>query len=401
MGANACKCESTGREPNEHLLFPNEIQVFEQDPYRARVREDNKFLDKNKRMHFNRVLTEQSLERPGAIEREGMRCKTGCDNYEQTPVIREKSVARKQITLDASITPVKGRFNKHVNTKKNAVKEYPLVQAIHDVDLGRDERKVEFQALRKQLDGSYVECNYLKGTLDKFHPGFTLSYVPRECKVTREYFEYYSDAIRYLKLPLIRLWVRDIDSVLKVNVQSSEVKVEALHQFEIVMKPSWDPRRSCIYKNSKPPIKEEKGRNSSFSNLRNPSINSFIKTVDSNLMKRPELLNNLKGIFPCSQERKKYFKVYKVDGVNFSSKSESQLYSKYLSENKARLTRTANLELINVKNPKKWIKGLSSSHTWSNRELEWYLAEQRMLFVARSQNECDRWVVLLNWLLSL
>jgi len=51
-----------------------------------------------------------------------------------------------------------------------------------------------------------------------------------------------------------------------------------------------------------------------------------------------------------------------------------------------------------TRNPCHWILGLGGHTTWTNRELEWYLAEERLLFSCLSEEECDRWVTLLHWL---
>mmetsp|Transcript_6975 Transcript_6975/g.5229 ORF Transcript_6975/g.5229 Transcript_6975/m.5229 type:complete len:105 (-) Transcript_6975:70-384(-) len=55
---------------------------------------------------------------------------------------------------------------------------------------------------------------------------------------------------------------------------------------------------------------------------------------------------------------------------------------------------------IIVRNPSSWIKSLSSNFTWTNRELEWYFAEDRFLFAATNEDDCDRWVCIMNWLLA-
>jgi hypothetical protein len=47
-----------------------------------------------------------------------------------------------------------------------------------------------------------------------------------------------------------------------------------------------------------------------------------------------------------------------------------------------------------------YIKSLSGQNTWSNREIEWYVSEERMLFSCLSEEEADRWVLVLNWLKS-
>eukprot|EP00347_Sterkiella_histriomuscorum_P001040 403373572 len=64
------------------------------------------------------------------------------------------------------------------------------------------------------------------------------------------------------------------------------------------------------------------------------------------------------------------------------------------------LSKPIEIEELIVRNPSSWIKSLSSNFTWTNRELEWYFAEDRFLFAAKDEEECDRWVCILNWLIS-
>ena len=64
------------------------------------------------------------------------------------------------------------------------------------------------------------------------------------------------------------------------------------------------------------------------------------------------------------------------------------------------LAKPLSSEEIFVRNPSSWIKSLSSNFTWTNRELEWYFAEDRFLFAAANEDECDKWVCIMNWLLA-
>jgi hypothetical protein len=57
-------------------------------------------------------------------------------------------------------------------------------------------------------------------------------------------------------------------------------------------------------------------------------------------------------------------------------------------------------ESLETRNPAGWIKNLKGTNTWSNRELEWFLAEERLLFACQSDEECDRWVCLFNFLIE-
>lgn len=64
------------------------------------------------------------------------------------------------------------------------------------------------------------------------------------------------------------------------------------------------------------------------------------------------------------------------------------------------LAKPIDIEEMIVRNPSSWIKSLSSNFTWTNRELEWYYAEDRFLFAAQNEEDCDRWVCIMNWLLA-
>lgn len=55
---------------------------------------------------------------------------------------------------------------------------------------------------------------------------------------------------------------------------------------------------------------------------------------------------------------------------------------------------------MDSKNPAGWIKNLAGIYTWTNRELEWYWAEERLLFAYLTEEECDRWVCILNMLIG-
>ena len=57
-------------------------------------------------------------------------------------------------------------------------------------------------------------------------------------------------------------------------------------------------------------------------------------------------------------------------------------------------------EELLIRNPSSWIKSLSSNFTWTNRELEWYFAEDRFLFAGGNEQDCDKWVCIMNWLLA-
>lgn len=91
-------------------------------------------------------------------------------------------------------------------------------------------------------------------------------------------------------------------------------------------------------------------------------------------------------------------KKYYVDNIAFPKEDEVSDYRAYIKGNEQRLGSVSKCENIGVKNPKKWIKGISGPNTWNNRLLEWYTAEERLIFVAKTEKDCNMWIRLLNWL---
>ncbi len=46
-------------------------------------------------------------------------------------------------------------------------------------------------------------------------------------------------------------------------------------------------------------------------------------------------------------------------------------------------------------------QSIPSPDTWTSREKEWESAEIRLLFSMSSKEQCDRWILLLNWLAEI
>ena len=249
--------------------------------------------------------------------------------------------------------------------------------------------------LKTLMESSIIN---LKGVLEKYHPRFSLSYFPRECIITRSYFEYHSVSVNHVKFPLLRIWFDDIESVNRINVYSDNKKSNR-HQFEIIMKSTWS-----LKQNSAPFNRSIILQNTSKRTRNKRSIYTLIahtdKSVEGHLMPKPPLLNKyrneLNEQFITNPIEEKF---YYVKGIKFSDAYEAKLFEDYMNENEYKLAKMITEEKITSKNPNKWINSLSGLHTWNNRALEWYLAEERMLFSAKSEVECNKWVLLLNWLL--
>ena len=86
--------------------------------------------------------------------------------------------------------------------------------------------------------------------------------------------------------------------------------------------------------------------------------------------------------------------ILRIGGISLQNQQQ------FVEKVKASLAIPAMKEILESRKPASWIKNLGGLNTWSNRELEWYLAEDRLLFACLSDEECDRWVCMLNWLIQ-
>ncbi len=388
------------------------------------------FGELNKRMHSS-PLKQLGPDPPVNGTEEGKRSVSGSDIGDEAPLslprgtpatcsgMKEKrtdsSPSRcRQTEPTASFTPVAPRIG------DGAGKE----SATHCAGGAGGGGTTYVVDLDKLLPNYKQKSVYLSETLEKYHPGFTLSFVARVCEVSNDFFQYYSVASRHFKLPLLRLELADVQSVSKVHVNVPATYCDILParrgtQFEILMRPGWTLARSKLALQESFPLTLKShhavlhrarrrnlfaGRSQSLGGypLRKGAAVQRANKVDcGHLMPRPLLLRKLaetKRVTAGRETEKK--ERWVVDGVTFEGEKEAREYMQYVKENAAALARVSPPERIETKSPNKWISGISGFHTWNNRELEWYLAEERMLFVATTAEECSRWVFLLNWLLA-
>ncbi len=98
------------------------------------------------------------------------------------------------------------------------------------------------------------------------------------------------------------------------------------------------------------------------------------------------------------------------DDMIFVSKRQLSRFRAFSEKYEAELLEVVLNEKIGTHNPSAWIptlasKGLRRSprldpNTWTNRECEWFAAENRFLFACESEEMCNKWVVILNWLMA-
>ena len=182
-----------------------------------------------------------------------------------------------------------------------------------------------------------------EGEMQKYKPGINIMYIKRWAQLSRREFKYYKD--RY-------------------------------HSAQWLVKPLGAIPLNCIEK---------------------------IARVDINVTHRKKPNKSMQG--GCYQ-----FEIFaKKNIIDFKPSFDLQNpaavpeanYKKFVQERGKELVKVQAKKDITPKNPCPWIPSLASKDTWSSRQKEWESAENRLLFALPSKEECDKWVLLLNWLVDL
>jgi hypothetical protein len=96
-----------------------------------------------------------------------------------------------------------------------------------------------------------------------------------------------------------------------------------------------------------------------------------------------------------------------LDGAHFPSSQEKEQYREFKQHNLAQLRQITLKQDVVAKNPSAWLPSLTGDGnikvvgktTWTHREVEWERAERRLLFAVETEEMCDKWVSVLNWVL--
>jgi len=388
MGNNlACKYGNTNSDLHEKHLY--EMGLSGNEVAEEHNEEQSRFAEENKRMHF-KSLGFQRVHGESYSTKEESKKKSRASTFQSTvsPSKTNGKLSRQISIMLADrhkITPKKTKDIYGINRNPNYKKlTYTIVKEA--------ECKKKYLRTRDYPEPGEV---LLEGNLMKYHPGFDLLYVERNCVVTYEYFLYYSNKSSYLKMPIVKLWRGDMESISKVKVSSFKRCKDANYQFEIIMKPNWKLGKFYYQEIGIDNLGQKNYDN------RSVSVGRIAKPVPAHLMLQPPLLDRYKNDSIISRKGSvESEELIYVDRIRFRDAQEAKAYKAFALKNKDTVTLISRAEEIGVKNPKRWISGLGGMHTWSNRELEWYLAEERMLFATKTEIECDRWVILLNWLLQ-
>ena len=230
---------------------------------------------------------------------------------------------------------------------------------------------------------------YFRGELFKYHPGFASPYIKKHCKATKNYFLYCEPQCRFdTNTSFARVDYKDIVSIKRVSVAFRNPPETDKYQFEIFMKSGWSLQYSSMPKQF---YLEAQDLSLDY----NPDKSADQLATRSRSQSKP---NASVTVSPERPSRR--HKMVMVDRVEFEGKKEALEYVDFVKKYGPALSRIQKKERVETKSPKKWIKTLGGMHTWNNRELEWYCAEERLLFAAKSVDECERWVWLLNWFIS-
>jgi len=233
---------------------------------------------------------------------------------------------------------------------------------------------------------------YLEGKLMKYHPGFRSHYISKYCKATKEYFSYCEPQCKMDKNNIFaRIDYTDIKIIRRTNIKFDKTNI-VYKQFEIIMKKDWLLKYSSTRKLSQ-----------SMCSLfrRNTYNNSPSNKVSGHLLLKPR-----KSVVNISFENtlisKPRLPCVFVNHIAFESADEACSYEQYVEEKGLKLKQLGIKEVIYPKfYMNRCTSGIKGKQTWSNRELEWYEAKGRLIFFAESLQECERWIYLLNWLITI
>lgn len=251
---------------------------------------------------------------------------------------------------------------KCVHLTKNAISE-----ELEELEKLREYTKTKYRSKPRNLKKVSTELTiptqiystghvFYSGDLYKYHPGFTNNYIARYCRITRtKIFFYKNSNCSRASPPLIILKIGDIDRI--KCLKNDDKSKKKIYLFEICLKPDWCQSRTIL-------------------------LNSIIVPVES-----------------LKKMQNRTEKVYFVDEIAFENTEDVMNFKDFVKNQGHNFTENKETACFNSKNPKKWIKSCSGSQTWNNRELEWFFAENRMLLATESNDERNRWIWILNWLL--
>ncbi len=240
---------------------------------------------------------------------------------------------------------------------------------------------------------------FFKGNLLKYHPGFSSPYIVKHCRIARAGFMYGVSQCKFdANVPLTAINYEDMERACRVDVPlpgKRGARTKRLFQFEVFMRPGRELCKSRVRNVFLLHPHSGSGRNNK---LEDKSRNQLDRayTVEGHLMVRPKSLAKYSSSLNkpktgSDKSAQPPIQKISVDNVLFESEEEALGYVEFVRLNGSSLLAVKQTE---TRSPQ---KGVSS---WNSRELEWYCAEERLLFASESMEECETWVWALNWMIS-
>ena len=184
-----------------------------------------------------------------------------------------------------------------------------------------------------------IDVILYEGEIYKYKPGINITYIKRWAQITKREFKYYKD--RY-------------------------------HSSQWLAKPLGSISLSDIDK------------------ILRVDINLGNKKKGSQKLEKAqyqfEIFPNTQMLIQDDQPQRNY-SVSLIADVS----SQKLDYEKYAKEKGKELVKVKRLQATPPKN----------SSAWTMRQKEWELAENRLLFALPMKEECDKWILLLNWLVDI
>ena len=231
----------------------------------------------------------------------------------------------------------------------------------------------------------------LSDYLEKVTIRINTNIISRYCSITYTHFKYFKSKYHYeLKNPpLFAVLIKDIISVHSITFQGCE-KNKFYFLIKVNEKAEIEREPKCLC--------EKNDKNKKL----NRTINS--RKIEEKFSEKGHLMRPISHALKISPEKdeqneEKEIKIkFVFDEIRFKSLGDASEYQKYFLANKEESNTEHFVEELSYygKNHFK-----ASKHSWTYREIDWYLSENNLIFSVTSKVECDRWVSILNFLMKL
>lgn len=248
-----------------------------------------------------------------------------------------------------------------------------------------------------------------EGYAYKFCKGIKENLIKKYCKISNNIFMYYKDQYTseyWLAKPIASINLEGVKAINAVKFPNNPCikKSEAykkIYYFEIIMEKSEKSLKTNEYHNSYNIISDSKS--SKIEDKKLFSLSKFESPQNGHLMR--SLRSTYEIIKEDIQleekeykiEKNKKVKVINVKGIKFYNIDEAKdfiNYAKTFINYFSKKNKISEPKQYLIKNQK------FKKETWTYREFDWYLSENRLLFGVENRDEFLKWICILNWLVD-